>query len=261
MVPAAPARGGRAPRGRLRAARHRRHADGRYLVAGDADTLAWAMLAVQALADLSLAARRRAPMIVIAILAAFTLAISLLISAGALTPAHAGNVWAPFGTVLAAYGLCYYRRTAHRVGSGRRPDRHRRESVGPVGDGDHGRRAQDDGRAAAGAVFRRPLRHDAGPDRARRAGRAGALPARRAGQGRRAGPAGGRDARCRDPPGELDGAAPRRWASPRPTRPPGGPRRNCGPRAARRWSCGISSASCGPHPTATRCPRYRACPR
>jgi signal transduction histidine kinase len=74
-------------------------------------TLAWAMLAVQALADLSLAARRRAPMIVIAILAAFTLAISLLISpAGALTPAHAGNVWAPFGTVLAAYGLCYYRR-------------------------------------------------------------------------------------------------------------------------------------------------------
>jgi len=74
-------------------------------------TLAWAMLAVQGLADLSLAARRRAPMIVIAILAAFTLAISLLISpAGALTPAHAGNVWAPFGTVLAAYGLCYYRR-------------------------------------------------------------------------------------------------------------------------------------------------------
>jgi signal transduction histidine kinase len=74
-------------------------------------TLAWAMLAVQGLADLSLAARRRAPMIVIAILAAFTLAISLLISpAGALTPAHAGNVWAPYGTVLAAYGPFYYRR-------------------------------------------------------------------------------------------------------------------------------------------------------
>jgi signal transduction histidine kinase len=74
-------------------------------------TLAWAMLAVQALADLSLAARRRAPMIVIAILAGFTLAISLLISpAGALTPAHAGNVWAPYGTVLAAYGPFYYRR-------------------------------------------------------------------------------------------------------------------------------------------------------
>jgi signal transduction histidine kinase len=76
-----------------------------------ASGLAWAMLAVQALAVLSLAARRRAPMIVIAILAAFTLAISLLISpAGALTPAHSDNVWAPYGTVLAAYGPFYYRR-------------------------------------------------------------------------------------------------------------------------------------------------------
>jgi signal transduction histidine kinase len=76
-----------------------------------ASGLAWAMLAVQAVAVLSLAARRRAPMIVIAILAAFTLAISLLISpAGALTPAHADNVWAPYGTVLAAYGPFYYRR-------------------------------------------------------------------------------------------------------------------------------------------------------
>ncbi|MGH3301085.1 MAG: histidine kinase [Streptosporangiaceae bacterium] len=78
--------------------------------------LAWAMLASQAAADLSLAARRRVPMIVIAILAGFTLAISLLISpAGALTPANAGNVWAPYGTVLAAYGPFYYgkdRRTA-----------------------------------------------------------------------------------------------------------------------------------------------------
>jgi signal transduction histidine kinase len=73
--------------------------------------LAWAMLAVQALADLSLAARRRAPVIVIAILAAFTLAISLLISpAGALTPENAGNMWAPYATVLAAYGPFYYRR-------------------------------------------------------------------------------------------------------------------------------------------------------
>jgi signal transduction histidine kinase len=76
-----------------------------------ASGLAWAMLAVQALAVLSLAARRRAPMIVIAVLAGFTLAISLLISpAGALTPAHADNVWAPYGTVLAAYGPFYYRR-------------------------------------------------------------------------------------------------------------------------------------------------------
>jgi signal transduction histidine kinase len=73
--------------------------------------LAWAMLVLQALADASLVARRRAPMLVIAILTAFTLAISLLISpAGALTPAHAGNLWAPYGTVLAAYGPFYYRK-------------------------------------------------------------------------------------------------------------------------------------------------------
>lgn len=73
--------------------------------------LAWAMLGCQAAADLSLAVRRRAPMIVIAILAGFTLAITLLISpAGALTPASAGNVWAPYGTVLAAYGPFYYRK-------------------------------------------------------------------------------------------------------------------------------------------------------
>lgn len=75
------------------------------------DALAWAMLAIQAGADLSLAARRRAPMIVIAILAGFTLAITLLISpAGALTPATSGNIWAPYGTVLAAYGPFYYRK-------------------------------------------------------------------------------------------------------------------------------------------------------
>src|SRR5579871_2241527 len=78
--------------------------------------LAWAMLGLQALADASLVARRRAPMTVIAILTGFTLLLSLLISpAGALTPAHAGNVWAPYGTVLAAYGPFYYgrdRRTA-----------------------------------------------------------------------------------------------------------------------------------------------------
>jgi signal transduction histidine kinase len=73
------------------------------------DKLAWAMLALQALADASLVARRRAPMLVIAVLTGFTLAISLLISpAGALTPAHSGNVWAPYGTILAAYGPFYY---------------------------------------------------------------------------------------------------------------------------------------------------------
>jgi signal transduction histidine kinase len=74
-------------------------------------TLAWAMLAVQGLADASLVFRRRAPMLVIAILAGFTLAISLLISpAGLITPENAGNIWAPYGTVLAAYGPFYYRR-------------------------------------------------------------------------------------------------------------------------------------------------------
>jgi signal transduction histidine kinase len=73
------------------------------------DKLAWAMLALQALADASLVVRRRAPMLVIAILTGFTLVISLLITpVGALTPAHAGNVWAPYGTILAAYGPFYY---------------------------------------------------------------------------------------------------------------------------------------------------------
>lgn len=71
-------------------------------------TLAWVMLAVQALAVSSLAVRRRAPIVVIAILTGFTLAISFLVSpAGALTPANPGNVWAPYGTVLAAYGPFY----------------------------------------------------------------------------------------------------------------------------------------------------------
>src|SRR5215813_5717614 len=73
------------------------------------DKLAWTMLVLQALADASLVARRRAPMLVIAILTVFTLALPLLSSpAGALTPAHWENVWAPFGTILAAYGPFYY---------------------------------------------------------------------------------------------------------------------------------------------------------
>src|SRR5436190_18556974 len=72
-------------------------------------TLAWTMLAVQGLADASLIFRRRAPMLVIAILGGFSLVISLLISPGGLiTPENAGTVWAPLGTVLAAYGPFYY---------------------------------------------------------------------------------------------------------------------------------------------------------
>jgi signal transduction histidine kinase len=67
--------------------------------------LAWVMLATQGLADASLIFRRRAPMLVIAILGGFTLALSLLISpAGLIAAGNSWNVWAPFGTVLAAYG-------------------------------------------------------------------------------------------------------------------------------------------------------------
>jgi signal transduction histidine kinase len=73
--------------------------------------LAWVMLAIQALADLSLVARRRAPLLVIAVLGAFTVAISLLIEpAGAITAANSQNIWAPYGTVLAAYGPFYFRK-------------------------------------------------------------------------------------------------------------------------------------------------------
>jgi signal transduction histidine kinase len=73
-------------------------------------TLAWTMLGVQAAACLSLIVRRQAPLLVIGILAAFALAVSLLISpAGAIVPAHPDNIWAPYATTLAAYGPLYYR--------------------------------------------------------------------------------------------------------------------------------------------------------
>jgi signal transduction histidine kinase len=73
--------------------------------------LAWVMLGLQALADASLFFRRRAPMAVIAVLAGYTVAVSLLISpAGLLVPAQSGTVWAPYATVLAAYGPFYYRK-------------------------------------------------------------------------------------------------------------------------------------------------------
>lgn len=74
-------------------------------------TLAWSMLGLQAAADMSLAFRRRSPLTVIVILAGFTVAISMLVSpAGLITPENAGNIWAPYGTVLAAYGPFYYRK-------------------------------------------------------------------------------------------------------------------------------------------------------
>src|SRR5690349_24976506 len=62
-------------------------------------TLAWTMLAVQALADASLVFRRRAPMLVIAILGGVSPVISLLLSpARPVPPGNAGNLWAPPGT-------------------------------------------------------------------------------------------------------------------------------------------------------------------
>ena len=72
--------------------------------------LAWSLLGLQALVCCSLAVRRRAPLTVMAIMAVFTLMVTLLIwPGGALTPAHADNVWAPYATALAAYGPVLYR--------------------------------------------------------------------------------------------------------------------------------------------------------
>ena len=72
--------------------------------------LAWTLLGIQALVCASLAARRRAPITVMYILSAFTLAVTLIIyPAGALTPANPSNVWAPISTVVAAYGIFYAR--------------------------------------------------------------------------------------------------------------------------------------------------------
>jgi signal transduction histidine kinase len=74
------------------------------------------MLGVQAAASGSLVMLRRAPILVIGILAAFTLAITLMISpAGLLVPAKSGNVWAPYAAVLAAYGPILYRRDRRRA--------------------------------------------------------------------------------------------------------------------------------------------------
>ncbi|MFF4196953.1 sensor histidine kinase [Nonomuraea sp. NPDC001831] len=73
--------------------------------------LAWALLAVQAAACLSLVARRRAPLTVLGVLGTYTLVVTLLISpVGLLVPAGQGNVWAPFATIAAAYGPLYDRR-------------------------------------------------------------------------------------------------------------------------------------------------------
>jgi signal transduction histidine kinase len=73
--------------------------------------LAWVLLVVQAGACATLVIRRRAPLTVVAVLAAFTLLVTLLVSpAGLLTPANSGNVWAPTAAALAAYGPVFYLR-------------------------------------------------------------------------------------------------------------------------------------------------------
>ena len=183
-------------------------------------TLAWVLLGLQAAACLSLVARRRAPLLVIAVLGGFTLAVTLLISpAGALTPANMGNVWAPFGTSLAAYGPFYYRQdrrvaffaVALLTVIVARPWQPSVEVI-------TSRTAAHRGGAAAGAVLRGPARPAAVAAGAGRPGRAGAVPARRAGPDRGTGPAGRRDARRGHAPGQPDGAAGRGAADDRPRR-------------------------------------------
>ncbi|MEU9479217.1 histidine kinase [Streptomyces sp. NPDC048191] len=78
--------------------------------------LAWAVLGVQVLACASLAVRRTAPLTVVAVLGAFTLAVTLLVSpVGVLTPAHRGGVWAPLATLPAAYGPLFYQRDRRKA--------------------------------------------------------------------------------------------------------------------------------------------------
>jgi signal transduction histidine kinase len=72
------------------------------------DGLAWTLLVAQGLTDLSLVARRRAPIAVVGIFTVFTLAVTLLISPlQALQPANPGNIWAPLGAVVASYAPVY----------------------------------------------------------------------------------------------------------------------------------------------------------
>jgi signal transduction histidine kinase len=72
------------------------------------DGLAWVLLTAQGLTDLSLAARRRAPIAVVGNFTVFTLAVTLLVSPlHALQPANPGTIWAPLGAVVAAYAPVY----------------------------------------------------------------------------------------------------------------------------------------------------------
>jgi signal transduction histidine kinase len=80
------------------------------------DALAWGLLAVQGLTDLSLVGRRRAPIAVVGIFTVFTLAVTLLVSPlQALQPANSGNIWAPLGAVVASYAPVYLADNRRRV--------------------------------------------------------------------------------------------------------------------------------------------------
>jgi signal transduction histidine kinase len=80
------------------------------------DGLAWALLAAQGLTDLSLVARRRAPIAVVGIFTAFTLAVTLLVSPlHALQPANPDTIWVPLGAVVAAYAPVYVVDNRRRV--------------------------------------------------------------------------------------------------------------------------------------------------
>jgi signal transduction histidine kinase len=74
----------------------------------DPDRLAWTLLVAQGLTDLSLVARRRAPIAVVGIFTVFTFAVTLLVSPlQALQPANPANIWAPLGAVVASYAPVY----------------------------------------------------------------------------------------------------------------------------------------------------------
>jgi signal transduction histidine kinase len=80
------------------------------------DGLAWVLLAAQGLTDVSLVARRRAPIAVVGVFTVFTLAVTLLVlPLQALQPANPGNIWAPLGVVVASYAPVYLADNRRRV--------------------------------------------------------------------------------------------------------------------------------------------------
>lgn len=77
----------------------------------DPGVLAWTLLVVQALVCASLALRRRFPLTILGVFAAFTLFVDVLHQPfDVLTPTGEGNVLAPMGAALAAYGSLLSRR-------------------------------------------------------------------------------------------------------------------------------------------------------